>query len=104
MRTSDEFYRRKKLILMHLDRLEAKVSPLARDFDEYQQLRFIVLEKAKQKKKEQKKDKSGEHTKGETLKSTSASSPRKGLGDVSCFLFSLILSSKSPRERPKYVS
>ena len=26
VKTSDEFYRRKKLILMHLDRLEAKVA------------------------------------------------------------------------------
>ena len=27
VRTSDEYYRRKKLILMHLDKLEAKVAP-----------------------------------------------------------------------------
>jgi len=35
---------------MNLDRLEAKVSPQAKDYDDYQQLKFIVLEKAKQKK------------------------------------------------------
>lgn len=35
VQTSDEFYRRKKLILMHLDRLEAKVARQAHDFDEY---------------------------------------------------------------------
>lgn len=50
VRTSDDFYRRKKLILMHLDRLEAKVSQQAVDFDEYQQLKFITMEKARQKK------------------------------------------------------
>lgn len=50
VKTSDEFYRRKKLILMHLDKLEAKVSQQAKDFDDYTQLKFIMLEKAKQKK------------------------------------------------------
>jgi hypothetical protein len=35
VRSSDEFYRRKKLILMNLDKLEAKVSHLAANFDEY---------------------------------------------------------------------
>ena len=35
VRSSDEFYRRKKLILMNLDKLEAKVSHLASNFDEY---------------------------------------------------------------------
>ena len=35
VQTSDEFYRRKKLILMHLDRLETKVARQAHDFDEY---------------------------------------------------------------------
>lgn len=50
VRTSDEYYRRKKLILMHLDKLEAKVAPQAADYDDYRQLRFIVMEKAKQKK------------------------------------------------------
>lgn len=47
VRSSDEFYRRKKLILMNLDKLEAKVAHQAANFDEYQQLKFIMLEKAK---------------------------------------------------------
>lgn len=47
VRSSDEFYRRKKLILMNLDKLEAKVAYQAANFDEYQQLKFIMLEKAK---------------------------------------------------------
>ena len=35
VRSSDEFYRRKKLILMNLEKLEAKVSKQAVNFDEY---------------------------------------------------------------------
>ena len=50
VRSSDEFYRRKKLILMNLEKLEAKVSHQAVDYDEYQQLKFITMEKARQKK------------------------------------------------------
>ena len=47
VRSSDDFYRRKKLILTNLDRLEAKVGEQAKNFDEWQKLRFVVLEKAK---------------------------------------------------------
>ena len=50
VRTSDEYYRRKKLILMNLEKLEAKVAPQAANYDEYTSLRFIVMEKARQKK------------------------------------------------------
>ena len=50
VRTSDEFYRRKKLILLNLEKLEAKVAHQAESFDEHRQLRFITMEKAKQKK------------------------------------------------------
>jgi len=50
VKTSDEYYRRKKLILMNLEKLETKVAKQAANFDEYRQLKFIVLEKAKQKK------------------------------------------------------
>ena len=50
VKTSDEFYRRKKLILMNLEKLEAKVAPQAENYDDHQKLRFIVMEKARQKK------------------------------------------------------
>ena len=43
VKTSDDFYRRKKLILMNLDRLQAKVEPLARSYDDYKRLKFIML-------------------------------------------------------------
>ena len=43
MKTSDDFYRRKKLILMNLDRLQAKVEPMAKNYEDYKQLKFIVL-------------------------------------------------------------
>ena len=43
VKTSDDFYRRKKLILMNLDRLQAKVEPLAKTYDDYKKLKFILL-------------------------------------------------------------
>ena len=49
MKTSDDFYRRKKLILMNLDRLLDKVQHKAINFDEHQKYKFITLEKARQK-------------------------------------------------------
>lgn len=50
VKTSDEFYRRKKLILKNLEKLQKKVERQAKNYDEYAKLRFIVLEKATQKK------------------------------------------------------
>mmetsp|Transcript_4366 Transcript_4366/g.7373 ORF Transcript_4366/g.7373 Transcript_4366/m.7373 type:complete len:396 (-) Transcript_4366:46-1233(-) len=50
VKTSEEFYRRKKLILLNLEKLQKKVEVQARNFDDYAKLKFIVLEKAKQKK------------------------------------------------------
>jgi hypothetical protein len=35
---------------MNLDRLQRKVEASAKHFDDYERLRFILLEKAKQKK------------------------------------------------------
>ena len=35
VKTSDEFYRRKKLILMNLEKLEAKVAPQAENYDDH---------------------------------------------------------------------
>ena len=43
VKTSDDFYRRKKLILLNLDRLQNKVEPMAKNYDDYKQLKFIVL-------------------------------------------------------------
>ena len=43
VKTSDDFYRRKKLILMNLDRLHSKVEPLAKTYDDYKKLKFILL-------------------------------------------------------------
>ena len=43
VKTSDEFYRRKKLILMNLDKLQAKVEPQAKNYEDYKKLKFIVL-------------------------------------------------------------
>lgn len=50
VKTSDEFYRRKKLILENLDRLQRKVEHQAKNYDEYAKLKFIFMEKARQKK------------------------------------------------------
>lgn len=50
VKTSDDFYRRKKLILMNLDRLQNKVEPMANNYEDYKQLKFIVMQRAKQKK------------------------------------------------------
>lgn len=49
VKTSDEYYRRKKLILMNLEKLQKKVEHQAKNFDDFAKLRFIMLEKAKQK-------------------------------------------------------
>lgn len=35
---------------MHLDKLEKKVEKTAKTFDDFERLRFIMLEKAKQKR------------------------------------------------------
>ena len=47
VKTSDDFYRRKKLILMNLDRLQNKVEPMANNYEDYKQLKFIVMQRAK---------------------------------------------------------
>ena len=76
--------------------------------------------KEKQKKKKKKKKEEGEEAEeeeGERAEQekqirnerearnwTAAKSPRKGLDDVSCFLFSSILLSKSWENRPEHVS
>jgi len=49
VKTTDEFYRRKKLILYNLEILQKKVESAAKNYDDYSKLKFIVLEKAKQK-------------------------------------------------------
>ncbi len=48
--TSDDYYKRKRLILQNLDRLQKKVEATAKNFDDFERLRFIMLEKAKQKR------------------------------------------------------
>lgn len=50
VKTSDEYYRRKKLILMNLEKLQKKVEKQAENYDDYAKLKFIILEKAAQKK------------------------------------------------------
>ena len=50
VKSSDTFYRRKSLILQNLQKLQAKVEHRAKTHDEFQKLKFIMLEKAKQKK------------------------------------------------------
>ena len=45
--TSDAYYKRKKLILQNLDRRQKKVESTAKNFDDFERLRFIMLEKAK---------------------------------------------------------
>lgn len=49
VKTTEEFYRRKKLILDNLDRLQVKVQKQAESYDDYAKLKFIVLQKAQQK-------------------------------------------------------
>lgn len=49
VKTSEEFYTRKKLILQNLDKLQAKVQAQAENYDDYAKLKFIVLQKAQQK-------------------------------------------------------
>jgi len=48
--SSDAYYKRKRLILQHLDKLQKKVEATAKNFDDFERLRFIMLEKAKQKR------------------------------------------------------
>ncbi len=48
--TSEDYYKRKRLILANLDRLQKKVESTARNFDDYERIRFIMLQKAKQKR------------------------------------------------------
>ena len=50
VQTSDDYYKRKRLILQNLDRLQKKVEASAKNFDDFERLRFIMLEKAKQKR------------------------------------------------------
>ena len=50
VQTSDDYYKRKRLILQNLDRLQKKVETSAKNFDDFERLRFIMLEKAKQKR------------------------------------------------------
>lgn len=50
VRSSETFYRRKKLILENLQRLHNKVEHQAKTWDDFKKLNFIVLEKAFQKK------------------------------------------------------
>ena len=47
---SEDYYKRKKLILLNLDRLQKKIEKNAKHFDDYERLRYIMLEKARQKK------------------------------------------------------
>lgn len=48
--TSEDYYKRKRLILQNLDRLQRKVESSAKNFDDFERLRFIMLEKARQKR------------------------------------------------------
>lgn len=50
VKTSDEYYRRKKLILLNLEKLQKKVEKSAQNYDDYSKLKFIMLEKARQKR------------------------------------------------------
>lgn len=50
VKTSDEYYRRKKLILANLEKLQKKVEHSAKNYDDYAKLRFIFMEKANQKR------------------------------------------------------
>lgn len=50
VKTSEEYYRRKKLILNNLEKLQKKVESQAQNYDDYAKLKFIMLEKAHQKR------------------------------------------------------
>ena len=50
VKTSSEYYRRKKLILQNLEKLQKKVESSAKNYDDYAKLKFIMIEKAKQKR------------------------------------------------------
>jgi hypothetical protein len=50
VKTSSEYYRRKKLILQNLEKLQKKVENSAKNYDDYAKLKFIMIEKASQKK------------------------------------------------------
>lgn len=50
VKTSSEYYRRKKLILQNLEKLQKKVEQSAQNYDDYSKLKFIMLEKANQKR------------------------------------------------------
>jgi hypothetical protein len=41
--TSEDYYTRKKLILANLERLQKKVELTAKNFDDFERLRFIML-------------------------------------------------------------
>jgi len=47
VKTSGEYYRRKKLILQSLEKLQKKVEKQAIHYDDYAKLRFIMIEKAR---------------------------------------------------------
>ena len=46
VKTSQEFYTRKKLILENLEKIQKKVQSSAKNFDDYTKLKFIFMEKA----------------------------------------------------------
>lgn len=48
--TSEDYYKRKRLILQNLDRLQKKVEVSAKSYDDFNKMRFIVMEKARHKK------------------------------------------------------
>ena len=50
VKTSEDYYKRKRLILQNLDKLQKKVEQSAKSYDDYSKLRFIILEKAKHKR------------------------------------------------------
>ena len=50
VQTSDDYYKRKRLILQNLERLQKKVESTAKNFDDFERLRFIMVEKARQKR------------------------------------------------------
>ena len=50
VKTSNEYYRRKKLILQNLEKLQKKVESSAKNYDDFAKVKFIMLEKANQKR------------------------------------------------------
>ena len=48
--TSEDYYKRKKLILYNLDKLQKKMEKVAKNYDDFVKLKFIMMEKARHKK------------------------------------------------------